>query len=411
VFSNTPVVSGPLVCQLCDADFLYDADFAAHQHREHSGEQEYRKRVLYLMELGGCRAITAQEKRIMVGNFAHFQQFSRPGAKGNTFSRSAEVPRCETACAVCQQKDWIEYRHKVNLFGTPPATVARAMDDDAADAPGDASVAHEQYGASQPALVKRGDVYFIQSPDLVQDLLDVERYAKRWPLIPLEELHASSIQHPSNSQWRWLLHVRCVPIAGASQPPDARPPCAGIGDEDGIVFACWDCLSDLAATKPKMPLNACANDNWVGRERTYVREASQATKMLASLGRCCWKQVRLGRRGDPAVQEKALTGNTIFFAQPTADVPSMELPPPSDALVDTLNVIFTRSLHDLSKAEWAVVNRDEYMRIVRERKQQCTAYANAVIREDLASTRLPAVGVPDHVEACKQEVEGALIAA
>jgi hypothetical protein len=74
--------------------------------------------------------------------------------------------------------------------------------------------------------------------------------------------------------------------------------------------------------------------------------------------------------GDSAVQEKALVGNTIFFAQPTADVPSMELPPPLDALVDSLNVIFTRSLHDLSKAEWAIVKREEYMRIVRERKAQ-----------------------------------------
>ena len=53
-------------------------------------------------------------------NFAHFQQFSRPGAKGNTFARVSEVPRCEAACVLCQRKDWIEYRHKLNLFGKPP---------------------------------------------------------------------------------------------------------------------------------------------------------------------------------------------------------------------------------------------------------------------------------------------------
>ena len=98
-----------------------------------------------------------------------------------------------------------------------------------------------------------------------------------------------------------------------------------------------------------------------------MRETSQATKMLASVGRCCWKQVRLGR-GDPGVREKAVTGNTMFFAQPTADVPSMELPPPLDALVDSLNIIYTRNLDDLNKAEWATVNREEYMRIVRGRK-------------------------------------------
>ena len=84
-----------------------------------------------------------------------------------------------------------------------------------------------------------------------------------------------------------------------------------------------------------MPTYACANDNWIGRERLHAREASLVTKMLASLGRCCWKQVRLGRHGDPAVQEKALTGNTIFFVQPTADIPYMELPPPTDGLIGT----------------------------------------------------------------------------
>jgi hypothetical protein len=166
-------------------------------------------------------------------------------------------------------------------------------------------------------------------------------------------------------------------------------------------------LQDIAANKPKMPVNACANDNWVGRERQHVREASRATKVLASLGRCCWKQVRLGRHGDPATQEKALIGNTILFAQPTADVPSLQLPPPVDALLDSLNVIYTRSVHDLRKAEWATVSRSEYMRIVKERKLVCPVFAHAVIDEALAATRLPVNGVPEHILHCAQEVEGA----
>ena len=119
-FSPDPIIAGPLVCQLCeDAAFVYDADFATHKESVHAGENEYRKRVLFLMEQSGCRPITGQEKRIFVGNFAHFQQFSRPGAKGNTFARISEVPRCEAACALCQRKAWIEYRHKLNLFGEP----------------------------------------------------------------------------------------------------------------------------------------------------------------------------------------------------------------------------------------------------------------------------------------------------
>ena len=121
----------------------------------------------------------------------------------------------------------------------------------------------------------------------------------------------------------------------------------------------------IASKKPTMLLNACVDDNWIGRERPHVRESSIATKMLASLGRCCWKQMRLCRAEDSATQQRALAGKTIFFAQPTADVPSMQLPTPPDALVDSLNVIFTRSLYDLIKADCAIVHRDDYMRIVR----------------------------------------------
>ena len=97
--------------------------------------------------------------------------------------------------------------------------------------------------------------------------------------------------------------------------------------------------------------------------------------MLAYIGRCCWKQVRLGK-GAPDFQQKGIKGNTILFAQPTANIPSMELPPATDALVDSLSLAFARSTHDLSQAYWATVKRSEYMRIVRERKQQCATFAH-----------------------------------
>ena len=86
--SDDPLITSPLVCQLCDdASVVYGADFDAHKEKVHSGENEYREQVISLMEQSGCRPTTGQEKRLIVGNFAHFQQFSRPGAKGNTFAR------------------------------------------------------------------------------------------------------------------------------------------------------------------------------------------------------------------------------------------------------------------------------------------------------------------------------------
>ena len=404
--------------------FPVRTSFDRHKKHSHGGVAEYRKRVLYLMERQGCRKITAQENIIIVQNFAHFQQWSRPGTKANTFSSAPEIPRCEAACAICQQKDWIEHRFKLALFAPTPVaqTLSSCARDSTSEDENVPSATFQRRGAAPAGdLLQRDGVFYLQAPAKVHELLNVERYEERWPLIAREELHASSVEHPENKTWRWLLHVRRVPVVAAStgaihpgacssslQPgDDDRPPCAGIGDPAGLVWTCWDCLRDIAAKKPIMPLNACANDNWIGRERPHVRDASKATKMLASLGRVCMKQVRLGRRGDAAVQQTALAGNTILFAQPTADVPSLELPPPLDALVDSLTVIFTRSIHDLSKAEWALVNREEYMRIVRERKQCCPCFGDVVIREDVADTRLPANGVPEHILACAQEVDGA----
>ena len=76
-FASAPQISGPIVCQLCDATFLYEDDFAAHQTNAHCGVNEYRKRVLFLQEQCGPKAITGEEKRLIVQDFAHFQQFSR----------------------------------------------------------------------------------------------------------------------------------------------------------------------------------------------------------------------------------------------------------------------------------------------------------------------------------------------
>ena len=268
---------------------MYDDDFAQHQRHVHCGVNEYRKRVLFLQEQCGPRAITGEEKRLIVQNFAHFQQFSRPGAKGNTFARIPEVPRCEAACALCARKDFIEHRHMLNLFAQLPED-HQSVEFDSCGAPQPADEDNDLSGDPceedyrPKRLMKHKMVYYLRNPEAVNRLLNVERYAARWPLIPVAELHASSIQHPLHPEWRWLLHSRRVPVqaiasdedSSVAQPADDRPRCAGIGDENCHVWSCWDCLMDVAAQNPKMPVNACANDNWIGRERVNVREASTA---------------------------------------------------------------------------------------------------------------------------------------
>ena len=75
-----------------------------------------------LMEQSGSCPSTGQEKRIIVQHFALFQQFSRPGAKGSTFARILEAPRCEAACVLRQRKDFVEHR----LAGCSPRAGVRS---------------------------------------------------------------------------------------------------------------------------------------------------------------------------------------------------------------------------------------------------------------------------------------------
>ena len=408
-FSDRPIISGPLVCQLCDSDFTTEKDFARHVDSAHAGQSEYRKRVLYLMAEAGPRPLTGQEKRLIVQNFARLQQYCRPCTGGNFFADAEEVPRAEAACAVCARKEWLEHRYKLSLFGdAPPAAVSQRGAEEDGDADEGGPQEDDDAALDKPilrrTLVKHKGIYYVQSAEKVHEFMNVERYAKRWPMIPSAELHASSVQHPSHPEWRWLLHTRRVPVL--SHADVAQLGVAGIGDPDELVWSCWNCLQDLCAEKPRVPLDALVNDNWVGREKLNVRNATVATKTLLSHGRLCMKQVRLGR-GCPSTQQKGVTGNTIFFARPTADVPSMELPPPTDALQGFFNIIFTRKLDDLRYAEWATVEREPYMELARQRKAECPSFLHTVLKEDEASTRLPERGVPEHLLNCIQLVDGA----
>ena len=177
-----------------------------------------------------------------------------------------EVPRSEAACAICQQKDFVEHRYKLNLFADPPDAVAHKLHPEdgvlsggESDGEGKTELLSLSNPASHRTLLQHRGVYYLQSPEAVHQILDVERYSKRWPLIPLAELHASSVQHPSHSDWRWLLHSRRVPVLPpqdlaamyATQPGDSRPPCAGIGDEERCVFACCNASLTCPASSPR----------------------------------------------------------------------------------------------------------------------------------------------------------------
>ena len=70
---------------------------------------------------------------------------------------------------------WLEHRFKLRLFVEPPA--GSISEDTVAEPVPEQEDADEQEDAGRRQ-------YYIQSPDLVHKLLDVNRYAQRWPLIP-----------------------------------------------------------------------------------------------------------------------------------------------------------------------------------------------------------------------------------
>ena len=172
----------------------------------------------------------------------------------------------------------------------------------------------EEADGPRHRLLKVGDAHYLANLERVQPLLSVERYAERWQLIPLEELHSSSVQQPAHKDWCWILHVRRVPVAApvavdelsaqAAPLPDMRPRRAGVGGPEALVWTCWDCFGALGGSVLKMPLYGLTNDSWIGRERPLVRDVSDGTKMLASLRRCCMKHVRLGQNKDPILKER-----------------------------------------------------------------------------------------------------------
>ena len=180
---------------------------------------------------------------------------------------------------------------------------------------GQANASASQHSAPRTLILVADDGKFCLGPrEKVHPILDVQRYVARWPLIPTAELHASSVQHPDDIDMRWLLHTSRVKCT-AEPTPDSRPRCAGVGDKAATVWCCKLCIHNLCTQKPRMPPLALSNDLWLGRHHPLFREATLATRMLASSARLLMRQLFLGR-GAPEDVHKGMTGNTVLIAQP-----------------------------------------------------------------------------------------------
>ena len=170
------------------------------------------------------------------------------------------------------------------------------------------------------------------------------------PLAPLEELHASTVQHPRFPTMRWLLNTRRVPVFRAADAAIAtektegtrdcvtgnaaggateheKPSCAGIGDPEKPAWICHHCAGHLCSLLPRMLPQALANWNWGGREHPKYQNLPMAMKNLLGLVKLIMRMVLLKPTDNTDESEKALVGNTILVAQPSPEMIAAELPP------------------------------------------------------------------------------------
>ncbi len=228
-------------------------------------------------------------------------------------------------CAICARSFWVEDLYELDLF-TPPAQDEEMRAHEGA-APGEREEdgADEEEEAPAKAGKKCRFTVHPRCAEKVHKLLDVKRYARRWPKIPKHELFASSVQHPHVPEWRWLLHTRRMPPmepgAGACYP---------------TIPACYECVYPLCADIPKrieMLRYALANDNWIDRMPFAITPCGEPlremTKKTLCRGRMCVHKIiaEPERRAPPDTKHRGLRGNNVAFSPAKVELlRSAELP-------------------------------------------------------------------------------------
>ena len=178
--------------------------------------------------------------------------------------------RFETACVVCARRFWREQLKMLILFQDPAGN--SELNDSAVD------------------VIPRGQ------QERLRRILEVERYSRRWPHIPVTELCASDVEHPYCKGEHLLLHKRRMPV-----------------DLKDLCLVCVDCKGSLLSSILTLPRHSLANDLWIGEQPSPLRDLASATKRLLPMTRACMQVVVL-QPGHLAREEHqhGFVGNTIF---------------------------------------------------------------------------------------------------
>ena len=419
------VIQAPVICQLCGDGFVSQQALWQHCSKAHSSWCEYRKRLIYEIQQRVSVPLRPVEKRRLAGNYMEDLCYSRPARGTYHEGTASSCMRQIVACVVCAEKDFIDEYYPCYLWKEAPADVvadhaddqeADALDEDdgACDDALDQGVLYKRTGKASwggPQLRDEDGTCYLGCAQRVQKLLNVEAYAPVVPLCPVEELHASSAQHPRFPEMRWLLHTRRVPMlksvemrqeAEQSNKPadtDPRPPCAGVGDLDSKAWLCHECASHLCRIQPQMPPKALANWNWGGREHPAFKGLSLATRSFLGIGRMLMRLILLKPKGQADETEKALVGNTILVSQANPQQICSALPPSAEEQAEYFNVVYSGASERVTTEKAFRVDRAQYMECVRLRAQRCPLFAQYPVDGSKAQDAFVVDGVAPGISA------------
>ena len=393
---QTACVPAPVTCQLCHQSLMSMEALQQHCFQKHGSYAEYRKRLFYEAMETGHQPLKPWVKRSMIQNYSFFMSHSVPNGNKNDWDKGTwekAVPRKMQACVFCCQRDYLENRFELYLFKKPTSTLSKTEyyfhrsgnQDPANDFRND-----EAEHSNKNELLMCDGCLCLGPASKINELLSVEAYARLQPHIPKEELYASSVRHPEDRNMHWLLHARR--IAKDHDMADKKSPfCAGIGSKNAISFACWECAENLCREYPQMPPLALANLNWLGRELPSFQDLTLGTKLLLGKGRPVLRQIFLGQ-GAANESYKGLIGNTILVSQ--AQVQTEQILPSINKLLDTLVIVFCKSVDEVRKCKALTVNRSQYIECLQLRKKVCPAFfdVNVAVAE---LGQLPENGVPE----------------
>ena len=117
------------------------------------------------------------------------------------------------ACAVCAVKDWIDDFYPCYMWKDPPASASAGASEHDDDDDTDEEEEHASAHPKGPQLRDDDGFCYFGPAEKIHELLDVNLYVPVVPLAPLEELHASSVQHPrlqTMRKYRGLFNVNIV---------------------------------------------------------------------------------------------------------------------------------------------------------------------------------------------------------